>query len=90
MGIRTTTEADLLKVFRELDGHPAPRELSHPTGNLESLHTSLDAKRELVTLLEKGGYLPSRNAEAMRKEINFALSELENIIHALDEQEVSR
>jgi len=51
----------------------------------KTLKDSLEAKRQLIYLLEKGGYIKGHDFEQLKIEMNKAIEELDSIIKLLNE-----
>ena len=49
------------------------------------LRDSLEVKRQLITLLEKGGYVKNMDFESIKADVNKAIADLDSIIGALEE-----
>lgn len=53
--------------------------------NPKVLRDSLEAKRQLISLLEKGGYVKSQDFEQIKADVNKAIADLDSIIELFTE-----
>lgn len=84
--MNTIREADFWGIYRELHQKNG---VKTTTPDPKGLFDGLEAKRQLVSLLENGGHIKQREAEHLRQDIDEALHELEAILRTCSHGEVS-
>lgn len=82
----TSVAPDISSIARDqIDLKKKVNEQENGEINPHTLRDSLEAKRQLISLLEKGGYVKDKDFKALKAEVNQAIADLNAIIKAFAE-----